>query len=617
MASNRVIRFLKKLKPYNIQKGLRYLKHFGLKEFLVRLSERMEPEEVPYGPWYEEHRAKPEELERQRKQSLAWENFSGGEKSACVFSIAVPVFRTPAKFLCEMIESVRSQSFPFWELCLANADPEDREVAEILERYCREDRRIRVKNLKENKGISENTNAALAMARGEFVGLLDHDDLLAPDALYEMAARLEKDGGIDVFYTDEDKVTTDLSEHFQPHLKPDFNLDLLRSNNYICHFFVVRREIAERIGGFRPEFNGAQDYDFIFRCTEEAEKIVHIPRILYHWRVHSASTADNPASKMYAYEAGKRAIEGNLERSGVRGVVSLRQDYGFYDVHYPVEGEPLVSILIPNKDQKETLMHCIRSVLETSTWKNLEILIIENNSEREETFACYRELEKDPRIRILTYPGKTFNYSAINNFGVQQAKGEYLLFLNNDIEVITPDWIEQMLGNCQRPEVGIVGAKLYYPDNTIQHAGIIIGIGGIAGHAFLGLARAKSGYLHKASLQMDYSAVTAACMMMKAEAFRKAGGFEEKLTVAFNDVDLCLRTVEQGWLVVYDPHVEMYHYESKSRGAEDSEEKLRRFQQEIEFMRTRWIRLLKDGDPNYNPNLTLSKWNYSLRGRKK
>ena len=617
MTSNRVIRFLKKLKPYNIQKGLRYLKHFGLKEFLVRLSERMEPEEVPYGPWYEEHRAKPEELERQRKQSLAWENFSGGEKSACVFSIAVPVFRTPAKFLCEMIESVRSQSFPFWELCLANADPEDREVAEILERYCREDRRIRVKNLKENKGISENTNAALAMARGEFVGLLDHDDLLAPDALYEMAARLEKDGGIDVFYTDEDKVTTDLSEHFQPHLKPDFNLDLLRSNNYICHFFVVRREIAERIGGFRPEFNGAQDYDFIFRCTEEAEKIVHIPRILYHWRVHSASTADNPASKMYAYEAGKRAIEGNLERSGVRGVVSLRQDYGFYDVHYPVEGEPLVSILIPNKDQKETLMHCIHSVLETSTWKNLEILIIENNSEQEETFACYRELEKDPRIRILTYPGKTFNYSAINNFGVQQAKGEYLLFLNNDIEVITPDWIEQMLGNYQRPEVGIVGAKLYYPDNTIQHAGIIIGIGGIAGHAFLGLARAKSGYLHKASLQMDYSAVTAACMMMKAEAFRKAGGFEEKLTVAFNDVDLCLRTVEQGWLVVYDPHVEMYHYESKSRGAEDSEEKLRRFQQEIEFMRTRWIRLLKDGDPNYNPNLTLSKWNYSLRGRKK
>lgn len=624
MAFNSVTRFLKKLKPYNIQKGLRYLKHFGVKEFLVRLSERMEPEEVPYGPWYEEHRAKPEELERQRKQAEAWKRekaargqHAGDMGKPYVFSIAVPVFHTPEKFLRQMIESVQEQSYPFWELCVANAAPEDETVRRVLEEYCGRDSRIHVQDLEENKGISENTNAALAMAQGDFVGLLDHDDLLAPDALYEMATRLEQDGKIDVFYTDEDKVTTDLSEHFQPHLKPDFNLDLLRSNNYICHFFVVRREIAEKIGGFRPEFNGAQDYDFIFRCTEQAGKIVHIPRILYHWRVHSASTADNPVSKMYAYEAGKRAIEGNLERTGTRGVVSLRPDYGFYDVHYPVQGEPLVSILIPNKDQKETLMHCIRSVLETSTWKNLEILIIENNSEQEETFACYRELEKDPRIRVLTYPGTTFNYSAINNFGVQQAKGDYLLFLNNDIEVITPDWIEQMLGNCQRPEVGIVGAKLYYPDNTIQHAGIIIGIGGIAGHAFLGLARAKSGYLHKASLQMDYSAVTAACMMMKAEAFRKTGGFEEKLTVAFNDVDLCLRTVEQGWLVVYDPHVEMYHYESKSRGAEDSEEKVRRFQQEIEFMRTRWIRLLKDGDPNYNPNLTLSKWNYSLRGRKK
>lgn len=609
MAFKRVIRFLKKLKPYNIQKGFRYLKHFGPKEFLVRLSERMEPEEVPYGPWYEEHRAKPEELERQRKHAReTWER-------RCVFSIAVPVFRTPEKFLCEMIDSVRNQSFPFWELCIANADPSDASVARVLERYCREDDRIRVRDLQENKGISENTNAALEMAKGEFVGLLDHDDLLAPDALYQMAIRLEQDPAIDVLYTDEDKVTTDLSEHFQPHLKPDFNLDLLRSNNYICHFFVARRTIALAVGGFRPEFNGAQDYDFIFRCTEQAEKIAHIPRILYHWRVHSASTADNPASKMYAYEAGKRAIEEHLARTGTKGEVSLRADHGFYDVRYPVQGEPLVSILIPNKDQKDTLLQCIRSVLEKSTWKNFEILIIENNSEQPETFACYRELEKDPRIRVLNYPGKTFNYSAINNFGAREAKGGYLLFLNNDISVITPDWMEQLLGNCQRPEVGIVGAKLYYPDDTVQHAGIVIGIGGIAGHAFLGLARAKSGYLHKASLQMDYSAVTAACMMMKAKAFEKTGGFEEALAVAFNDVDLCLRTVEQGWLVVYDPHVEMYHYESKSRGAEDNQEKVRRFQQEIEFMRTRWIRLLKEGDPNYNPNLTLSKWNYSLRGK--
>lgn len=602
------------MKPYNIQKGLRYLRHFGIREFLIRLSERMEPEEVPYGPWYEEHRAGREKLEEQRKQSEAWNRET---PFSCVFSIAVPVFHTPAPFLRQMIESVREQSFPYWELCIANAAPEDDTVREILEEFCGKDRRIRVKNLEENRGISENTNAALGMAAGEFVGLLDHDDLLAPDALYEMALRLRENPETDVFYTDEDKVTTDLREHFQPHLKPDFNLDLLRSNNYICHFFVVRRTIAEQIGGFRPEFNGAQDYDFIFRCTEQAAVICHIPRILYHWRVHSASTADNPASKMYAYEAGKRAIEGNLSRTGTKGQVSMRADYGFYDVRYPVQGEPLVSVLIPNRDQRDTLMHCVRSILETSTWKNLEILVIENNSSDHETFDCYRELEKDRRIRIVYYPGKTFNYSAINNFGVREAKGEYLLFLNNDIEVITPDWIEQMLGNCQRTEVGIVGAKLYYPDDTVQHAGIIIGIGGIAGHAFLGLSRAKSGYLHKASLQMDYSAVTAACMMMKTEVFKKTGGFEEKLAVAFNDVDLCLRTVQQGYLVVYDPHVEMYHYESKSRGAEDSPEKIRRFQEEIEFMRTRWISLLKKGDPYYNPNLTLSKWNYSLRGQKK
>lgn len=625
MAFKSIVCFLKKLKPYNIQKGLRYLRHFGPKEFLVRLSERMEPEEVPYGPWYQEHKAGPEELERQRKQSLSWyrdrygeqKEGAGGQENLCMFSIAVPVFRTPELFLRQMIESVQAQSFPFWELCIANAAPEDETVRRVLEEYSQKDRRIVVQELAENKGISENTNAALGMAKGEFVGLLDHDDLLAPDALYEMAVRLRKDPDIDVFYTDEDKVTTDLAEHFQPHLKPEFNLDLLRSNNYICHFFTVRRSIAAQVGGFRPEFNGAQDYDFIFRCTEAAGKIVRIPRILYHWRVHSASTADNPASKMYAYEAGKRAIEENLMRTGTKGEVTLRPDYGFYDVRYPVEGEPLVSVLIPNKDQKDTLMKCVRSVLKTSTWKNLELLIIENNSSEKETFDCYRELQKDPRVRVLYYPGTTFNYSAINNFGVKEAKGEYLLFLNNDIEAITPDFVERMLGNCQRPEVGIVGAKLYYPDNTVQHAGIVIGIGGIAGHAFLGLARAKSGYMHKASLQMNCSAVTAACMMMKADVFRKAGGFEEKLTVAFNDVDLCLRTVQMGYLVVYVPHVEMYHYESKSRGAEDSPEKVRRFQEEIEFMRTRWITLLKEGDPCYNPNLTLSKWNYSLKGKKK
>ena len=603
MSENPWLRYLKKLKPYNIQKGLRYLKHYGPKEFWIRLCERMEPEEVPYGPWFEKHKPSAEELERQRKKK--WKN-------PPLISVAVPAYRTPPGFLEQMILSVKEQTYPHWELCIVNASRGEDGMEQVLGRYAGGDERIRVKNLEENLGIAGNTNEALEMARGEFVGLLDHDDLLAPQALFRIAEALTADPQADAVYTDEDKVTTDLSEHFQPHFKPDFNLDLLRSNNYITHFFVVRTRLAREAGGFRREFDGAQDYDFIFRCTEEAKKVLHVPEVLYHWRTHKASTADNPASKMYAFEAGKRAIEAHLARCGQEGTVSLRKDLGFYRVEYPVQGEPLVSILIPNRDQKETLEKCLNSIWEKSTYKNYEILIVENNSSSPEIFNYYREIEKRPGVRILTWK-EGFNYSAINNFGEKSAAGDYLLFLNNDVEVINPGWIEELLGNCQRKEVGIVGAKLYYPDDTIQHAGTVIGIGGIAGHAFLNMPRSRTGYLHKASLQMDLSAVTAACMMMKRQVFEQLGGFEERLSVAFNDVDLCLRTVQAGYLVVYNPEVELYHYESKSRGAEDSEEKVRRFQEEIEFMRCRWMDLLKKGDPYYNRNLTLSKWNYSLR----
>ena len=603
MSGNPWLRYLKKLKPYNIQKGLRYLKHYGPIEFWIRLCERMEPEEVPYGPWFEKHKPSAEELERQRKKK--WKN-------PPLISVAVPAYRTPPGFLEQMVLSVKEQTYPHWELCIVNASRGEDGMEQVLGRYAGGDERIRVKNLEENLGIAGNTNEALEMARGEFVGLLDHDDLLAPQALFRIAEALTADPQADAVYTDEDKVTTDLSEHFQPHFKPDFNLDLLRSNNYITHFFVVRTRLAREAGGFRREFDGAQDYDFIFRCTEEAKKVLHVPEVLYHWRTHKASTADNPASKMYAFEAGKRAIEAHLARCGQEGTVSLRKDLGFYRVEYPVQGEPLVSILIPNRDQKETLEKCLNSIWEKSTYKNYEILIVENNSSSPEIFDYYREIEKRPGVRILTWK-EGFNYSAINNFGEKSAAGDYLLFLNNDVEVINSRWIEELLGNCQRKEVGIVGAKLYYPDDTIQHAGTVIGIGGIAGHAFLNMPRSRTGYLHKASLQMDLSAVTAACMMMKRQVFKQLGGFEERLSVAFNDVDLCLRTVQAGYLVVYNPEVELYHYESKSRGAEDSEEKVRRFQEEIEFMRCRWMDLLKKGDPYYNRNLTLSKWNYSLR----
>lgn len=623
-------RLIKKISPYSIRKGLLYLRHYGPKEFFVRLGERFEPEEIPYGIWYEAYRPTDGELARQRNKR--W-------KTSPKISVAVPVYRTPEKFLREMVESLLAQTYGNWELCMANASPGEAGLERLLEAYASQDGRIRWKNLERNLGIAENTNQALDMAEGDYVGFLDHDDLLAPNALYEVVRTVEENPDVGCLYTDEDKVDADLSEHFQPHLKPDFNLDLLRSNNYITHFFLAHRDIVDEAGGFRKGFDGAQDYDFILRCTEcaGAARVAHIPEILYHWRTHKSSTADNPASKRYAYEAGRRAIQEHLGRTGTPGEVSQTKDYGFYRVIYPVRQKDLISIIIPNKDQKAALEKCLRSIEELSTYRNYEILIIENNSATEEIFAYYREIQeyedkgqenreqgtgeygsrehgnkRRRNIRVLSWEGD-FNYAAINNYGVSQAKGEYLLFLNNDVEVITPGWLEEMLGNCQRPEVGAVGAKLYYPDHTIQHAGCIVGIGGIAGNMFVGMPGDRSGYLHKASIQQDLSVVTAACMMMKAEVFRQAGGFTEKLAVAFNDVDLCLKVRELGYLVVYDPYVELYHDESKSRGAEDSKDKVRRFQDEIEYMRSHWISILKKGDPYYNKNLSLTKWNYSLK----
>ena len=596
-------RMLGKLSPYTILKGLRYMKHYGPKEFWIRLHERFEPEEVPYGPWYEEYKVKPEELEKQKKKKWNYEP---------KISVVVPAYKTPEKFLREMIDSLLAQSYANWELCIANASPNEAGMSRILEEYCKKDARICVKPLLNNAGIAENTNEALEMATGEFIGLLDHDDLLAPNALYEIAKALESHPKIDVIYTDEDKVRADLSEHFQPNLKPDFNLDLLRSNNYICHIFVVRRTIVKMVGGFRKEYDGAQDYDFIFRCCESAKEIYHVPEILYHWRTHQASTAYNPASKMYAFEAGKRAIEGNLERCHLKAEVSHTKDLGFYRVKYEVEGTPLISIIIPNKDERESLKKCIDSIEKKSTYENYEILIVENNSNSKEIFEYYKELSDNPKIRLLKWK-EGFNYSAINNFAAKKAKGEYLLFLNNDMEVIAPDWMEELLGHCQRKGTGAVGARLYYPNKTIQHAGTIIGIGGIAGHMFVDMPGERTGYMHKAAIQQDLSAVTAACMMVKRSVFEAVNGFEEKLSVAFNDVDLCLRIRAQGELVVYDPYVELYHYESKSRGTEDSKEKVRRFQEEIEFMRCRWEKLLKAGDPYYNKHFSLTKWNYSLK----
>lgn len=599
---------MRKLTLYNIHKGIRYLRHFGFREFMIRLSDRLEPEEVPYAPWYEKHRASKEQLTAQARQN--W-------KHPVTFSIAVPVYRTPLEYLRQMIESVQAQTYPHWELCIANGSPEDEVLRRELEAYKEKDSRIKVQYLQQNEGIAGNTNAALAMASGEYIGLLDHDDLLAPDALFEAAgalkaAKRQSGGTPEMIYTDEDKVSQDLKEHFQPNLKPDFSPDLLRSNNYICHFLIVARSLYDRVGGFDSQYDGAQDYDFILRCSEQARGICHVPRVLYHWRTHAKSTADNPISKQYAYEAGRRAIEAHLKRCGLLGEVTCKKEFGFYRVRYAVTGNPLVSIIIPNKDETETLRKCLTSIFEKTTYRNFEIIVVENNSKTEEIFDYYKEIDGRNGVHVV-YWDKDFNYSAINNFGMRYAKGDYLVCLNNDMEIISEDWLEELLGHCERPGTGIVGARLYYPDNTVQHAGIIVGLGGVAGNIFVGLKRGHTGYMHRESLQQDLSAVTAACMMVKRTAYEAVGGFDEKLTVAFNDVDFCLRVGEKGYLTVYDPYVELYHYESKTRGAEDTKEKVRRFQDEIEHMRSRWTALLKAGDPYYNKNLSLSKWNYSLR----
>ena len=615
-----------------IQKGLLYLKHYGPREFWIRLHERFEPEEIPYGPWYAAYVPDQTVLDKQRKKKFAY---------APLISVVVPAYRTPELFLRQMIDSLEAQTYENWELCIANGSPEDQSMRKVLEEYSSRDRRVRWQELTENKGIAENTNAAFAMAKGEFVGLLDHDDLLAPNALYEVVNALNQHEHGDAVYTDEDKVTAELDEHFQPHLKPDFNIDLLRSNNYICHFFVVRRQLVEEVGGFRREFDGAQDYDFIFRCTEEAREVVHVPEILYHWRTHKASTADNPASKMYAFEAGKRAIEAHLERTGVKGTVSHTPDLGFYRVKYPVQGHPLVSIIIPNKDEKETLKKCLESIWQKTTYSNYEIILVENNSTTPEIRDYYSQLlglsggdsyeercklhtvcghdggilhSEDGRISVVTYHGD-FNYSAVNNLGVSYASGEYILLLNNDTEVITANWMEEMLMYAQRGDVGAVGAKLYYADKTIQHAGVVIGLGAhrTAGHTHYRIPVQNLGYMGRLCYTQNATAVTGACLLVKKSLYEQVGGLDESFVISLNDVDFCLKLRKLGLLNVWTPFAELYHYESISRGLDDQGEKAERYNKESEHFREKWKTELEAGDPYYNPNFSLDRSDYALK----
>ncbi len=583
-----------------------FLKRNGLKATIRRIV-RGTPPPVEYKPKdFDEYNRIPDEI-RKKQES---EKFPKDIK----FSIIVPLYNTPEDVLREMIESVLAQTYKNWELCLADgSDDEHDSVETIVSHYSKDDKRIVYKRLEENLGISENTNACIDMATGDYIALFDHDDLLHPSALYKyMQVICEKQA--DFIYCDEDKFTTLGDGFFDAHFKPDFAVDNLRSNNYICHFTVFKKSLLDVAGKFRKEFDGSQDHDIILRLTEKAEHIVHVPEILYHWRVSAVSVASDPYAKPYTIQAGINAVSEHLERVGLKGTVESSPIHpNIYRIRYDIEGNPLVSILIPNYNHVEELSVCINSILEKSTYENYEIIIIENNSD-DETFKYYDTLKTNPKIKVVVYkPEAGFNYSAINNFGAKYANGDYLLLLNNDVEVIAPDWIEEMLMFCQRSDVGAVGAKLYYPDDTIQHAGVILGVLTLAGHAFKNQPRGSNGYFGRASYQQDLSACTAACLMVKKSVFEDIGGFDEKFAVAFNDIDLCMKIRKKDLLIVFTPYAELYHYESKSRGIEDTPEKVARFSGEIQRFRDKWGEELKAGDPYYNPNLTLDREDFSLR----
>ena len=659
----------------------------GRKEAVRRYREHQEEmrirEEV-----YRQNVLTEEEKARQRKTKFPRE---------ILFSVLVPVYNTPVKYLEDMIQSVKEQTYQNWELVLvdgsddgvdrcpdgemagkselsgesgtAGTDPtflrpssatgggrrnascpqsvtqvtvplshsvacgneqqgevgeNDKTAAGRNEQQGSNenrgkgtgDSRIKCFRLEKNLGISGNTNECIRRARGEYLALLDHDDVLHPAALYEnMKAICET--GADFLYSDENSFHEEPKDAFLPHFKPDYAPDTLRGNNYICHFTVFKKELLEKAGGgFRSECDGSQDYDLVLRLTEVATKIHHIPKILYYWRAHKDSVAESVGAKPYVIEAAHRAIREHLKRVGLQGEVEDTRIPSIYRIRYEIEGEPLISILIPNKDHAEDLKRCIDSIREKSTWKNWEIIVIENNSEEPETFQYYEELEKgkedkgstgagsNGQIRVIRYEGR-FNYSKINNFGFRESRGEYILLLNNDTEVISPDWMQEMLMFAQRADVGAVGAMLYYPDGTIQHAGIGLGLLHLAGHYFRGFTKEDPGYMGRLCYAQDLSAVTAACMMVPRGVYEGLGGLDESYSVVFNDVDLCLRIRESGKLIVWTPFAELTHYESKSRGSdEDTKEKQAFFKEETRRFQGKWNGALTAGDPYYNVNLS-------------
>lgn len=543
----------------------------------------------------------PAELARMRERAAAL-------GQGPTFSVLVPVYNTPERWLRRCIDSVRAQAYPHWQLCIADDASPDPAVARVLEEYAALDPRIQVVRRERNGHIARASNTALEMATGEFVALLDHDDELRPNALLEMAEAIVADPGLELLYSDEDKLDAH-GRRFDPYFKPDWNPDLLRSQNYVCHLTVVRTARVRAVGGFRPGFEGSQDHDLVLRCSEglEPARIRHLPRVLYHWRAIEGSTALTREAKDYAGAAGARAVDEHLARCHP-GARASELSHGHYRVHWPLpDPAPRVSLLVPTRDRADLLRTCVESLLARTDYPDFEVVVVDNGSTEPDALACLDELGRRDRVRVLRYDAP-FNYSAINNWAAAQCDGEVLGLVNNDIEVITPGWLREMVSHAVRPEIGAVGAMLYYPDDRIQHAGVVLGIHGVAAHVYCGMPRGYPGHGGRARVAQQLSAVTAACMVVRREVFERVGGLDESLQVAFNDIDFCLRVRQAGYRNLWTPFAELYHHESASRGTEDSPGKRARFAGEVEAMLRRWGPLLQT-DPAWNPNLSLSSLN--------
>lgn len=609
------------IKPYKqpttkIEKLTTYCSHYGVfktAKKLVKKALGKDQEHYQYRRFLAAHPLSEAELEAQRNRQF--------DKKVLI-SIVIPLYNTNHAFLKELIESFLNQTYPNWELCLADGSPKEGLEAVILGCCAGTmDKRIRYSYLGTNGGISENTNAALKLATGDFIGFCDHDDLITVDAMYHIAEAINSDETIDCIYSDEDKINMEGTEYFLPHFKSDFNIDLLCSHNYITHLFVVKSSLLMQVGAIKSEYDGAQDHDFDLRVVEQAQHIYHIPRVLYHWRCHSDSTADHPEAKMYAYDSGRRAVEDHYKRLNIPAHVELDTHLGYYRTKFDWPDEPMLSIIIPNRNHMQDLKECIDSITEKNLYKNIEFVIVENGSTDKALFQYYEKLEKrqDYSFKVIDYACHTskdvniFNYSKLVNLGVKHSNGEYILHLNNDTRMINPDSISEMMGFIRREDVGAVGARLYYGNNTVQHAGLIIGLGGVANSQFLGSGREQVGYFYRSTCVQDVSAVTGACLLTKRTLYNQVNGFDEELAVAFNDVDYCLKLRKCGYLIIYDAFSEWYHLESVSRGLDaDDSSKAKRLADETAIFEKKWYSLLEKTDEYYNPNLSKTKFDYSF-----